>query len=130
MQKRAAYTTIDAYIALFPEEIQGRLRAMRAAIHAAAPEATEKISYQMPTFYLEGNLVHFAALKRHIGFYPTPSGIEAFKEELSGYVTSKGALQFPLNSPLPLELVGRITRYRAAENLEKAQKRKKANKTR
>ncbi|MCE5259899.1 MAG: DUF1801 domain-containing protein [Chloroflexi bacterium] len=129
MQKRAAYTTIDAYIASFPEEIQERLQAMRAAIHAAAPAATEKISYQMPTFYLEGNLVHFAALKRHIGFYPTPSAIEAFREELARYASSKGAVQFPLDEALPLELVGRITRFRAAENLEKAWlKRKKAAK--
>ncbi len=96
---------------------------LRAAIKAAAPEAKEKISYQMPTFFLKGNLVHFAAYKKHIGFYPTPSGIQAFQKELSIYKGAKGSVQFPLDKPLPLELIGRIVRYRVAENLERAERK-------
>lgn len=115
-------TTIDAYIAAFPAEIQAKLRAMRETIHAAAPDATEKISYQMPTFYLNGNLVHFAAFKQHIGFYPAPNGIEAFEQELASYGRSKGAVRFPLDQPLPLDLVRRITVYRAEENRRKTGK--------
>jgi uncharacterized protein YdhG (YjbR/CyaY superfamily) len=109
-------TTIDEYIAIFPEEVQAKLRQLRTVIHTAAPDATEKISYQMPTFYLNGNLVHFAALKNHIGFYPTPSGIENFKEELKSYKSSKGAVQFPLDQPLPLDLIARIVQFRVTEN--------------
>jgi len=117
---QAKYATIDEYIAAFPKEIQNLLQEMRATIRAAAPDAEEKISYQMPTFFLKGNLVHFAAHTNHIGFYPTPSGIEAFKQELSAYQSSKGAVQFPIGEPLPLDLVDRIVRFRVAENLEKA----------
>lgn len=113
-------TTIDEYIAGFPPEVQGRLQEMRTAIRAAAPEATEAISYRMPTFKLHGNLVHFAAFKHHIGFYPVPSGLEAFKEELSAYKGGKGSVQFPLDQPLPLALVEKIVRFRVAENLAKA----------
>lgn len=112
--------SIDEYIAAFPAEVQTMLKALRATIKAAAPDAQEKISYQMPTFALHGNLVHFAAYKKHIGFYPTPSGIQAFKDELVDYASSKGAVQFPLDAPLPLELIGRIVRYRVEENLQKA----------
>ncbi len=90
-------------------------------IQEAAPEATETINYQMPTFVLHGNLVHFAAQKKHIGFYPTPSGIEAFQAELAGYKSSKGAVQFPLDQPLPLELIGRIVTFRVAENVRLAE---------
>ena len=115
-----AYSSIDEYIALFPEDIQARLQALRNAIHEAAPDAQEKISYQMPTFYLKGNLVHFAAFKNHIGFYPAPSGIEAYQEELAKYKTSKGAIQLPLDEPLPLGLVQEIVRYRVAENLKQS----------
>ncbi|MEO7002746.1 MAG: DUF1801 domain-containing protein [Ktedonobacterales bacterium] len=118
-QKRD-FHSIEEYIATFPEDIRALLEAVRGAIRAAAPDAVECISYQMPTFALHGNLVHFAALKQHIGFYPTPSGIEAFKAESSPYVSTKGALQFPLNQPLPLELIRKIVRFRVAENLEKA----------
>lgn len=125
MDKTDGHKTIDEYVAAFPEDIQLRLQEMRKAIHETAPQAFEKISYQMPTFDLNGNLVHFAAAKNHIGFYPTPSGIEAFKGELKGYVSSKGAVQFPLDKPLPLDLVRRMTAYRVAENLEKAQKKTK-----
>lgn len=114
------FRSIDEYIATFPEDIQVRLQAIRAAIHAAAPDAMERISYQMPTFALHGNLVHFAVLKNHIGFYPTPSGIDAFKEETTRYKSTKGALQFPLDQPLPLELIGKIVQFRLAENRSKA----------
>lgn len=120
--KKSGFTSIDEYIAAFPEETQKILEALRAVIKAAVPEAKEKISYQMPTFDLNGNLVHFAAFKNHIGFYPTPSGIEAFKQELSGYAGAKGSVQFPINQPLPLGLIRRIVEYRVAEN--KAKRRK------
>jgi uncharacterized protein YdhG (YjbR/CyaY superfamily) len=118
---KAGSSSIDEYIAAFPEGVQKTLQELRATIKAAAPEATEKISYQMPTFYLKGNLVHFAAYKKHIGFYPAPSGILAFRQELSSYASSKGAVQFPIGRPLPLELISRITEFRVAENLKKAE---------
>ena len=121
-QKKSGFTSIDEYIAAFPEETQKILEALRAVIKAAVPEAKEKISYQMPTFDLNGNLVHFAAFKNHIGFYPTPSGIEAFKQELSGYAGAKGSVQFPINQPLPLDLIRRIVEYRVAENRAKRKK--------
>ena len=112
-------TTIDEYIAQFPEDVQRVLSEIRAVIREAAPEATEKISYSAPTFFLRGNLVHFAAHKQHIGFYPTPSGIEAFQAELAPYKQSKGAVQFPLDQPIPYELISRIVKFRVAENLKK-----------
>ena len=96
---------------------------MRRTIHEAAPEAQEKISYQMPTFYLNGNLVHFAAFTHHIGFYPAPQGIEEFEEELSHYKGGKGSVQFPLDQPLPLDLVARIVRFRVSQNTAKAKKK-------
>ena len=117
----ASIASIDEYIARFPEDIQDKLQEMRATIKAAAPAAQEKISYQMPTFYLNGNLVHFAAHTSHIGFYPAPSGIEAFKNELAGYKNSKGAVQFPLDQPLPLNLVAEIVKFRVAENIKQAE---------
>ena len=122
---KPAPTTIDEYIAGFPAEIQEKLRAMRATIHAAAPEATEKISYAMPTFFLQGNLVHFAAFKNHIGFFPAPSGIEQFAQALERYQTSKGTIQFPLSEPLPLDLVTKVTEFRVQENLARAKAKKK-----
>ncbi len=115
----AEYTTIDEYIATFPQEIQIILNNIRNIIKELVPEATEKISYQMPTFYLNGNLVHFAAFKKHIGFYPTPSGIEAFQEELSKYKGAKGSVQFPLDQPMPYELIRRIVLYRLEESRNK-----------
>ncbi len=121
--KRIAPKTIDEYIAGFPKDIHAKLQALRATIQQAAPEADEAISYQIPTFKLNGNLVHFAAFKNHIGFYPVPSGIEAFKQELSVYKTSKGAVQFPHDQPLPLKLVTRIVKFRVKENLAKRQHR-------
>jgi uncharacterized protein YdhG (YjbR/CyaY superfamily) len=118
------FTSIDEYIATFPPDIQTILQGLRATIRAAAPEAEEKISYQLPTYFLKGNLVHFAAFKSHIGFYPAPSGIAAFQQDLAGYKSSKGAVQFPIDEPLPLELVGRIVQFRVRENLEKAAQKK------
>lgn len=117
--------TIDAYIAQYSAEIQEILQKIRAVIHETAPEASEKISYQMPTFYYYGNLVHFAVHKAHIGFYPAPSGIVEFSEELSVYKTSKGAAQFPLDRPIPYDLVRLITAYRVKENLETYESKKK-----
>jgi uncharacterized protein YdhG (YjbR/CyaY superfamily) len=108
---------------MFPENIQVLLESMRQAIHEAAPEAQETISYQMPTFRQNGNLVHFAAYKKHIGFYPTPSGIEAFKDELSRYESAKGSVRFPLDQALPLDLVRRIVEFRVKENLAKKRNR-------
>jgi uncharacterized protein YdhG (YjbR/CyaY superfamily) len=111
--------TIDEYIAGFPPEIQEILERIRATIKAAAPGAQEAISYQMPTFKLKGNLVHFAAFKAHIGFYPTPTGTEKFREELSVYQGGKGSIRFPLNKPIPYDLISRIVAFRVTENLEK-----------
>ena len=116
----AAPQTIDEYIAGFPEDVQEILQKIRMTIHEVAPEATEKISYQMPTFYLKGNLVHFAAFKEHIGFYPVPTGIEKFKKELSVYKQGKGSVQFPLDQPMPYDLIRKIVKFRAKENLAKA----------
>jgi uncharacterized protein YdhG (YjbR/CyaY superfamily) len=119
--KTGSHASIDEYIALFPKDIQKKLEELRATIKAAAPEAKEKISYQMPTFDLYGNLVHFAAHKNHIGFYPTPSGIDAFKNELSVYEGAKGSVQFPLAKPLPLKLIRKIVKFRVSENVKKAE---------
>ncbi|MDF2671850.1 MAG: hypothetical protein K0R09_115 [Clostridiales bacterium] len=116
---RTTYKSIDEYILQFPPEIQDILNTLRKVIKEAAPEAKEKISYQMPTFDLHGNLVHFAAHKNHIGFYPAPSGVEAFKQELSEYKSSKGAIQFPIEKSLPYELIIRIVKFRVAENIKK-----------
>jgi uncharacterized protein YdhG (YjbR/CyaY superfamily) len=110
---------IDSYIRQQPEAIQKILVGLRKTIREAAPDAVETISYGMPTFRLNGNLVHFAAYQNHIGFYPTSSGITAFKEKLSGYAWSKGTIRFPLDKPLPLKLIVRIVRFRVMENLEK-----------
>ena len=118
-------SSIDEYIATFPKEIQKLLEQVRGVIHETAPEAEEKISYQMPTFFLNGNLVHFAAFKNHIGFYPIPSGIEQFKDELAPYKQGKGSVQFPLDKPIPFELIRKIVAFRVKENLEKAAVKKK-----
>ncbi|GAO44159.1 iron chaperone [Flavihumibacter petaseus] len=111
---------IDAYIAGFDGEVKARLEAMRDTIRKAAPAAVEAMAYGMPTFKLKRNLVHFAAAKKHIGFYPAPSGVAAFEKELAGYVTSKGAIQFPLEEKLPLTLVAKIVKFRVKEEAEKA----------
>ena len=120
---KSGLNSIDEYIATFPEDIQKILEEIRAVVKAAAPEAEEKISYQMPTFFMNGNLVHFAAFKKHIGFYPTPSGTEAFQKELSIYKGAKGSIQFPLNEPMPLKLISKIVKFRVAENSKKARLR-------
>ncbi len=120
--KKAEYHTIDEYIGQFPREIQEILQEIRKIVHETAPEATEKISYQMPTFFLNGNLVHFAAFKKHIGFYPTPTGTEQFRSELSVYKGAKGSVQFPLDQPMPYELIRKIVAFRVAENREKSKK--------
>src|SRR5215203_2820825 len=119
-KNKAGFTTIDEYIATFPKETQKILEDIRVTIKAAAPEAQEKISYQMPTFFLNGNLVHFAAFKNHIGFYPVPTGIAKFKKELSVYEQGKGSVQFPLDQPMPLDLITKIVKFRVKENLAKA----------
>jgi uncharacterized protein YdhG (YjbR/CyaY superfamily) len=116
-EQRSTATEIDEYIAEFPPETQPVLREVRELIRASAPEATETISYAMPTFDLNGrHLVHFAGYARHIGFYPIPTGMEAFKEELSRYKTGKGSIQFPLDQPLPRDLIRRIVEFRVEEN--------------
>ena len=117
---KVGFTSTDEYIATFPAEIQKILEELRATIKAAAPDAEEKISYQMPTFALKGNLIHFAAFTNHIGLYPTPSGIEAFKRELSIYQGAKGSIKFPMDKPLPLKLISKIVKFRVAENIKKA----------
>jgi len=125
---KAGFGSIDEYIATFPEEIQIILEELRATIKAAAPDAKEKISYQMPTFDLKGNLVHFAAFKNHIGFYPTPSASVAFKDELAIYEAGKGSIRFPIDKPLPLELISKIVKARVEENLKKAELKSKKRK--
>ena len=121
-----ASSTIDEYIRQCPRAVQKKLSELRATIRKAAPDATEKISYGMPTFFQKKNLVHFAAFKHHIGFYPAASGVAHFSDELSGYATSKGAVQFPIDEALPFALVTRIVRFRVAENEAKATAGKKA----
>ncbi|MDF2068472.1 DUF1801 domain-containing protein [Bacillus sp. Cr_A10] len=125
---KVTFNSIDEYISTFPPEVQEKLITIWQVIKEAAPEATEKISYQMPTFVFHGNLVHFAAYKNHIGFYPAPSGIEAFKEEIAQYKGAKGSVQFPLEQPLPYELISKIVKFRAAENENKAEKKQKKEK--
>ena len=119
MQGKASYASIDEYIMSFPDNLREKLTELRQAIRQAAPEAQERISYQMPAFYLNGNLVYFAAHARHIGFYPTASGIANFQRELSRYKSSKGAVQFPLDEALPLALIKRIVKSRVGENSRK-----------
>jgi len=121
-------STIDEYLASFPDDVQGILERMRQTIKKAAPTAVETISYQMPTFKLNGkNLVHFAAFKHHIGFYPIPSSITAFQKELSVYKQGKGSVQFPLEKPMPYDLVKRIVLFRVNETLGLMKERKKSS---
>jgi len=115
-------TTIDEYIGGHPERIQAMLQQFRNAIRKAAPEAQEKIGYGIPTFTLAGNLVHFAAFKNHIGFYPAPSAIKAFEKELSKYDGAKGSIKFPVDKPLPLGLITKMVKFRVKENVEKNKK--------
>jgi len=120
MAHEKQFKTIDDYIKIFPQDVESILERMRQTIRKAAPEAVESISYQMPTFKLNGkNLVYFAGYKNHIGFYPVPSGIRAFKKELSQYKTGKGSLQFPIDKPVPYDLVKKIVMFRVKENMKK-----------
>jgi len=121
-------TTIDEYIASFPKEVQERLQQVRATIKAAAPAARETIKYAMPTFTLNGNLVYFAAFKNHIGFYALPTANQTFRAELSAYKTGKGSIQFPHDQPLPLPLISNLVRFRVAQNLAKAEKKRSGKK--
>ena len=123
--KQAAPTTIDNYIAGFPKDVQAILKKIRLTIRKAAPDAEETIKYQMPTFTLKGNLVHFAAFKNHIGFYPTPTGTEKFQKEIAVYKGAKGSIRFPLDEPIPFGLIGKIVKFRAKENLARAKAKKK-----
>ncbi len=113
---------VDSYISQFPQEVQKKLEQIRNAIRKAAPDAEETIGYGIPTYKLNGNLVHFGGWKNHIGFYATPNGNKAFVDELAGYTQSKGAVQFPLDKPLPLALISRIVKFRVKQNLEKKKK--------
>lgn len=116
---RIRFIDIDSYIGSFPEKTQKLLQEVRETIRKAAPEAEQTINYGIPTFKLSGNLVHFAGFKNHIGFYPTASGIEAFKKELSVYEGAKGSVRFPLDKPIPFELIERIVKFRVKESLSK-----------
>ncbi|MDD1700907.1 MAG: DUF1801 domain-containing protein [Methanoregula sp.] len=115
---------MDEYIAEFPKNVRDVLEELRGVIRESAPQAEEAISYGIPTFKLNGNLVHFAAFKNHIGFYPTPSAIDAFNKELSPYKQAKGTVQFPIDNPIPFDLVRKIVRYRVKENRESGKKKK------
>ncbi len=119
MKAESTPRNIDEYIAGFPTDVQVILQKIRNIIRKAAPDAEEAIKYQVPTFVLNGNLVHFAAFQKHIGFYPTPSGIEEFKDELSAYHTAKGSVQFPFDKPVPFDLIRRIVKFRAKQAREK-----------
>lgn len=121
-------SNIDEYMAGLPENIQKILEELRSTIRKAAPAAEETINYGIPTFTLNGNLVHFAAFKNHIGFYPAPSGIEAFKKELSVYDGAKGSVQFPIKDKLPLALITKIVKFRVKENIERAKEKTKSKK--
>ncbi|WP_425589451.1 iron chaperone [Peribacillus simplex] len=128
MERTNTFHSIDEYIIQFPEEVQEILKMLRKVIKDAAPDAEEKISYQMPTFVLYGNLVHFAAYKKHIGFYPAPSAISAFESALSEYKCSKGAVQFPLNKPIPYKLITEMVKFRVEQNKKKAEGKLKKKK--
>lgn len=120
VRKEKTFTTIDEYIVTFPENIQKKLNEIRAVIRSEVPQVGERIAYGIPTFTLNGNLVHFAGYERHIGFYPTPSAMKEFKNEMRAYKMSKGAVQFPLDEPLPEDLIRRMVRFRVEENMKKA----------
>ena len=120
---QTAPKNIDEYIAGFPNDVQKLLEKIRLTIRKAAPDAEEAIKYQIPTFTLKGNLVHFAAYKQHIGFYPAPRGIEKFKKELSVYEGGKGTVRFPLDKPIPFDLISKIVKFRVQNNLERGDKR-------
>ncbi|PGY13058.1 iron chaperone [Bacillus sp. AFS031507] len=125
---KLTFNSIGEYIQQFPPDVQEKLNTLRKVIKESAPDAEEKISYQMPTFALRGNLVHFAAYKNHIGFYPTSSGIAAFKDELSQYKGAKGSVQFQIEKPLPYILISEIVKFRVAENMKRAEDKLKKKK--
>ena len=125
-KSKTPISNIDEYIASFPDEVQIHLNYVRATIAKAAPSAKEAIKYGLPTFVVSENLVHFGAFKKHIGFYPAPSGIVAFESELSGYTCSKGAIQFPLDQPVPLKLIAKIVKFRVLEAATRAKSKKEA----
>ncbi|HEX5809997.1 MAG TPA: DUF1801 domain-containing protein [Anaerolineales bacterium] len=127
-ESRRQFKTMDEYINTFPEGVQRILNELRQTIKEVAPEAEETINYGIPTFTLNGNLVHFAAFENHIGFYPTPSGMEAFKNELSSYKGAKGSVQFPIDQPLPLPLIRKIVEFRVKENLDRKRKKQGSGK--
>jgi uncharacterized protein YdhG (YjbR/CyaY superfamily) len=120
---------IDEYIADFPDDVQKAMEKVRSTIKKAAPRADEAIKYQIPTFVLNGNLIHFAGYNNHIGLYPGSKAIEEFKDELSGYKISKGTVQFPLDKPMPVGLINKITKFCVKRNLAKPQKGTKASKS-
>ena len=123
--KKARFTSIDEYIATFPEDVQKIMKQLRESVKAAAPGAEEAISYNMPTFKLNGRyLVYFAGWKTHIAFYGAPRGNAEFKEDLSAYETGAGTLKFPLAEPLPFDLITKIVKFRATENLKRTDKKK------
>ena len=122
MEPKRRYKTVDEYIAAFPENVQGVLQKLRQTVREAAPEAVEVISYGMPAYRQNGVLVWFAAHKNHIGFYPYAATIEAFRKQLAKYETSKGTIKFPLDQPVPFELVGEMVKFRVKENLHKKSK--------
>ncbi|RYD58633.1 MAG: DUF1801 domain-containing protein [Sphingobacteriales bacterium] len=128
MESGKKFTTVEEYHGMWPEDIQAMLQQMRDTITQAAPEAEEGIFYNMPGYKLHGPLAYYAAYKNHIGFYPIPSGIEAFQKELSPYKCTKGAVQFPLDKPLPLKLVAKIVKWRVKDNKEKEMLKKAAKK--
>jgi len=118
-------TDIDGYIAAFPPDVQAILQKVRQTIAQAAPGATEAIKYQIPTFVLHGNLAHFAAFQHHIGFYPTPTGLTAFHDELAPYLAGKGTARFPLDQPIPYDLIAKVVRWRVEESAKAAAAKKK-----
>jgi uncharacterized protein YdhG (YjbR/CyaY superfamily) len=128
LKQKNKFETIDEYIKTFPKDVRNILEKVRQAIKESAPGAEEAISYQMPTFKLNGNLVHFAGYKNHIGFYPTPSGTEAFKKEIAVYRAGKGSIQFPIDKPIPISLIKKIVKFRVKESAEAAIKGSKKKK--
>jgi len=119
---QAKFKTVEEYLGSFPPKTKSILNSIRKTIKLAAPQAEELISYNMPSFKLNGMLVYYAAFPKHIGFYPTPSGIDAFKKELSSYQMAKGSVQFPIGEPMPLDLIAKIVAYRVKENTVKGKK--------
>lgn len=123
MSAKSSAKDVDAFIAKYPKDVQEILNRVRETIRAAAPGAEEGINYGIPTFFLNGNLVHFSAFKTHIGFYPTPAGIEKFKKELSRYEGAKGSVKFPLDQPIPYALIAKIVQFRVKENMATGRKK-------